>query len=257
VPQLFPVRACTPLLAVAVLVGAPDVSHAAPGPNPVVTEPSARSTYLERRVSPSPRFLDHGVLQVAAAGGTPHKYRVEVGLGLLDHLSIGVTGHWLAGQTKPAFSPKIAIAFWRWEWASIGAHYHWSLYPPPVVDLDVETPSYAGSAHWMLGSVSFGQRWVSGGFDAGAVRFREDDPSELPGDNLRNPSRTRTTFGGGIFARVGTRRWGLTAQVLMPALAAEVALDLRFGLFERRARGGWLPRDKAGRGGLQPRPWTQ
>lgn len=206
---------------------------------------------------PSPRFLDHGILQVAVAGGTPHKYRVELGLGLFDHVSLGITGHWLPGQSAPKFSPKVAIAFWRWDWIAIGGHHFWTLYPPPVSDFDVETPSFQQSAMWFLGSMSFGQRWVSAGFDAGVVRVREDDPSRDPGDDLLNPSRIRVRFGGGLFARVGTRRWGVTGQVLLPALTAEVALDVRFGLFERRPKGGWIPRDKLGRGGVQQRPWQQ
>ena len=44
--------------------------------------------------------------------------------------------------------------------------------------------------------------------------------------------------------RVGTRRIGLTADALAmlsarPQLVFEVALDLRFGAFEQRERGGW------------------
>ncbi len=255
VPRLFPVRASVPLIALAVVFGRPDEAHAAPVSKTAAIEPPPRAEYLARPLSPSPRFLDHGVLQAAVAGGTPHRYRLEVSLGLLDHLSLGVTGHWLAGQSAPKFSPRIAVAFWRWRWVAVGATYHWTLYPPPVVDLDVTTPSYQQTAQWVLGAMSFGQRWISGGFDAGIVRVREDDPAADPGDNLRNPSRVRVRFGGGLFARAGTRRWGVSGRVLLPALSAEVALDVRFGLFERRPRGGWLPLDKAGRGGLAPRPW--
>ncbi|MEM6995763.1 MAG: hypothetical protein AAF721_34960 [Myxococcota bacterium] len=254
-PRSFTVLASLGLIATVVVVGAPDVAHAALPPKPAAIEPPPRSEYLARPLSPSPRFLDHGVLHAAVAVGAPHKYRLELGIGLLDHLSLGVTGHWLPGQPAPKFSPKVAIAFWRWRWVSVGATYHWTLYPPPVVDLDVTTPSYQQTAQWYLGAVSFGQRWVSAGFDAGVVRVREDDPAVDPGDNLRNPSRVRVRFGGGLFARVGTRRWGVTGQVLLPALTAEVALDVRFGLFEKRPRGGWIPWDKAGRGGVAPRPW--
>ncbi|MBL4686024.1 MAG: hypothetical protein JKY37_15630, partial [Nannocystaceae bacterium] len=191
----------------------------------------------------------------AVAGGVPHKYRLELSLGLLDHLSLGVTAHWLPGSNSPKFSPRVAVAFWRWQSIAVGASYHWTLYPAPVVDLDLATPSYQETAQWYLGSMSVGQRWISGGFDAGVVRVREDDPSEDPGADLRNPSRVRVRFGGGLFARVGTRRWGVTGQVLLPTLTAELALDIRFGLFEKRSRGGWLVRDKMGRGGLAPRPW--
>lgn len=228
---------------------------AATAASPVAIVPR-RVAYWSRPVSPSPRFIDHGVLQAGVAGGIPHKYRLEVGLGLFDHLSLAVTAHWLPGHETPKLSPRVAIAFWRWTFVSIGAWHHWTLYPQPVVDLDLTTPSYQRTAQWFLGTMSFGQRWVSGGFDAGVVRVREDDPGADPGPDLRNPSRTRVRFGGGIFARVGTRRWGLTAQMLLPALVAEIALDLRFGLFEARPRGGWLPRDKLGSGGAQRRPWS-
>ena len=272
-------------LGIATVLARPDVSHAAPVPegrgdiavgSPVVTETGTATEsseperpddgvfekptgggYLSRPLVASPRFLDHGVLHVAVAGGTPHKYRLEVGVGLFDHVSLGVTGHWLPGDVAPRFSPRVAIAFWRWRWLSVGAHHLWTMYSPPVVDLDPETPSYRLSAMWFLGSMSFGQRWVSAGFDSGVVRVRENDPGEDPGPDLRNPSRIRWRFGGGLFVRAGTRRWGITGQVLLPALTAEVALDVRFGAFEKRPRGGWIPRDKPGRGGVQQRPWQQ
>ena len=220
-----------------------------------VEPPRAAPGYLSRPLLPSARFVYHGVLQVAIAGGTPHKYRVELGLGLLDHVTLGVTAHWLPGQERPRVAPRIALAFWRWRYVAVGAVHHWTLYPPPVVDLDVDTPSYQQMAQWYLGTLSFGQRFVSAGMDAGIVRVREDDPGVDPGEDLRNASHTRVRFGGGVFLRAGTRRWGVTAQALLPHLVAEVAVDVRFGLFERRPKGEWWPRDALGRGGVQRRPW--
>src|SRR5262245_34052393 len=45
------------------------------------------SRYLQRPVRYGAHFLDHGVLQPAIAGGWPHMYRVELSLGLLDHIT--------------------------------------------------------------------------------------------------------------------------------------------------------------------------
>ncbi len=189
-----------------------------------------------------PHHVDHGVLQAAAAGGWPHGYRLELSLGLLDHLTLGVTTHWLPGQKSPQLSPVIAVAFFRNHLFETGVRHFWSLFPPPVDDFDPTTPSYQRSAQWTLAHGSFGQAWLTGGFDAGVVRARIDDPGEDfdPAD-ATNPSITTWRFGGGLHLRGGTRRWGITAQVLVPQVYAELRLDLRFGLFERRRKGGWRP----------------
>jgi hypothetical protein len=199
--------------------------------------------YLTRPLNPSARNLDHGVLQVAAAGGTPHLYRIELALGLFDHLSLGVTAHWLPDQSRPFVSPRVAIAFYRWRWIELGALHFWSMFPPPVVDVDPATPSFQRSAQWVLATAAFSQRFLSGGVDVGAVRARELDDREDPGPNLENRSTVRWHFGGGLFLRGGTRRWGITAQAHLPQLTAEIVLDVRFGAFELRPRGGWNPRE--------------
>lgn len=197
--------------------------------------------YLERPVRPGPHHVDHGVLQAAIAGGWPHLYRLELALGLLDHFTIGATTHWVPGQRAPQVSPVVAIAFFRNHLFETGVRHFWSLYPPPVSDFDPTTPSFQRSAQWLLAHGSFGQALVTGGFDAGVVRARDNDPGMDPDDQGNNPSITRWRFGGGLHLRVGTRRWGFTAQVLVPHVLAELRLDLRFGLFERRHKGGWRP----------------
>lgn len=197
------------------------------------------SKYLQRPVRFGAHFVDHGVLQVAAAGGYPHLYRLELALGVLDHFTLGATAHWLPGQRAPKISPVIAVAFARGRLYEVGARHFWSLYPPPVDDFDPTTSSYQRSAQWILGTASFGQAWLTGGIDAGVVRARVNDPGMDPEPDTTNPSVIRWMFGGGLHLRAGTRRWGFTAQVLVPQMLAEVRFDLRFGLFERRPRGGW------------------
>lgn len=199
--------------------------------------------YLTRPLNPSARNLDHGVLQVAVAGGTPHLYRVELAVGLFDHLSLGVTAHWLPRQPHPYVSPRVAVAFYRWRWIELGALHFWSMFPPPVVDADPATPSFQRAAQWTVATVAFSQRFISAGVDAGAVRVRELDDRENPGPDLQNRSVIRWHFGGGLFLRAGTRRWGITAQAHLPQLTAEIALDVRFGAFELRPRGGWRPHE--------------
>jgi len=197
--------------------------------------------YLERPVRLGMHHVDHGVLQVAVAGGWPHLYRLELSLGLLDHLTLGVTTHWLPRQARPRFAPVIAVAFFRNHLFEAGVRHFWSLYPPPTVDADPSTPSYPGLAQWTLAHGSFGQAWVTGGFDAGVVRARVDDPGQDPDAMANNPSITTWRFGGGLHLRAGTRRFGVSAQVLVPQVFAELRLDVRFGLFERRTHGGWRP----------------
>ena len=203
------------------------------------------SQYLQRSVRYGARFLDHGVLQPAIAGGWPHAYRVELSLGLLDHLTIGATAHWLPGQRRPQVAPIVAIAILRGRLYEFGVWHFWSLFPPPRQDLDPTTPSYPRRMQWYLATASFGQAWLTGGLAAGGGRARQNDPAKDPAVDTTNPSTIRWRFGGGLHLRAGTRRWGFTAQVLVPDLHAELRFDLRFGLFEQRSKGGWKPHGMA------------
>lgn len=203
--------------------------------------PAGLRRYLTRDLAFSSDFLDHGVLGVAVAGGWPHRYRVELALGLLDHITIGATAHWLPDEPAPRVSPRVAIAFWRARRFEIGGHYFVSLYPPPEKDDDPETLSFRRRDDWILGVLSFSQAWVTAGFDVGVVRAREEDPSQDPDELGNNASVARWRAGGGLHLRAGTRRWGFTARALWPHLYADLAFDVRFGLFEARRRGGWNP----------------
>lgn len=199
------------------------------------------SRYLQRPVRPGPHFVDHGVLQPTVAGGWPHRYRLGLSLGVLDHLTVGATAHWLPSERAPKVSPEIAVAFYRGPMLEVGAWHFWSLYPPPVDDADPSTLSFQRSAQWFLATASFGQAAVTAGFDVGVVRARLSDESKDPTVDGNNPSVVRWRMGGGMHLRAGTRRWGFTAQVLVPQVMAELRFDVRFGLFEKRARGGWRP----------------
>lgn len=238
----------TALLCAAVGLGIatrPDVAHAADEPTSAEARRSSwHGGYLSRSLEPNPRFLDHGIVYAAAGGGAPSRYRLETGVGLFDHLTLGITGHWLPGEDRPRFAPRVALAFYRWRYISLGASYHWSLFPEPPIDLDPDTPSFQRRAHWYLGTVTFGQRFLSGGFDAGVVHTRKTDNTVEPESELDNPSRLFVEFGGGIFLRAGTRRWGITARALVPQVTAELMLDFRFGAFEARPRGGWWPSER-------------
>ena len=107
---------------------------------------------------------------------------------------------------------------------------------PPAGD---GTPTFRRQAHWVLGALSVAGWWVSAGFELGLARGRE--ARAVTGDPGQRPYVVRNRLGGGLHARLGTRRYGLGARVLWPYLEAEVVLDVRFGLFERRPRGGWRP----------------
>lgn len=254
ITRTAPYRAANSFPLVLVLVGFPTIARASEAPTTgaaVEVEPAVGKEqasrldplrrYLTRDLAHSARFLDHGVLQVGVAGGWPHLYRVELSLGLLDHLTVGATAHWLPDQAVPQWSPKVALAFYRWRRFEFGAHYLQTMYPPPEDDADPQTPSFQERAHWVLSTASFSMAWITAGFDAGAVRAVEKDPGKDPTEDGLNPSIHRWRFGGGVHLRAGTRRWGFTANLLLPHLTAELVFDLRFGLFEFRRRGGWRP----------------
>lgn len=176
------------------------------------------------------------MLLAGVAGGSPHLYRLQLGLGLLDHVTIGATAHWLASQEVPGWSPTGAVAFYRSRRLEVGATYHQTLHPPPAVDEDPTTPGFEQRTHWFLAAVTVSQSWLSGGFDLGMARARELD--ELAGNDTAYAAHNR--LAGGVHFRVGTRRFGLTLQALAPYFEVEAVLDVRFGLFEERPRGGWL-----------------
>lgn len=196
--------------------------------------------YLTRPVARSARHLDHGVLGVDIGLGTPHIYRVELALGLIDHFTLGATIHYLPGQSRPGWSPRAAVAFYRGPLVELGAYYTQVLYRPPQDDGDSTTFEFQHRAHYLMASVSLSQAWLSGGLDLGLARGR--DPIQfLTADDIE-AGRGYTVYnklGGGLHLRFGTRRIGLIAQVFYPYTSAELVLDLRFGLFELRNRGGW------------------
>src|SRR5690606_2696922 len=74
---------------------------------------AALRRYLTRPVARSVRHRDHGVIEVGVGLGLPHLYRLELQVGLLDHVTLGATAHWLPGQARPGWSPKAAVAFYR------------------------------------------------------------------------------------------------------------------------------------------------
>ena len=199
------------LYGLASMAPAESVVEIAPPP-----EASPFRRYLTRDVPYSARFIDHGVLQVSAAGGWPHLYAVRMHLGLFDHVVIGAQTHWLPGQSVPQVAPEASVAFLRlriFEWC---AHYRQTFHPPPEVDGDPTTPSFPQRDHWLLTSVSMGNHWLSGGFDFGVLRARIKDPGQDPPEPDTNPSTIRWKLGGGLHLRAGTRRWGFTASACSP-----------------------------------------
>lgn len=211
-----------------------------PAPSRTDTPKSRLRRYLTRDVARSARHLDHGVLGVAVGLGTPHIYRLELSLGLLDHLTLGVTAHWVPHQRVPNWSPKAALAFFRGRFLEVGATYHQVLYPPTLDDGDATTLEFQRRAHYALVHVSLSQAWFTGGVDLGWARGREALLFLTTDDVAANRYyAVRDRFAGGVHLRFGTRRVGAIAQVSFPYTAAELVLDLRFGLFELRSRGGW------------------
>jgi hypothetical protein len=217
---------------------------------PVVAPTSAMQTrrprlhrYVTRELASSARFLDHGVIETSLAGGYPHRYRVGLAIGLLDHITLGAKVHWLPGQVYPRIAPNVAIAFYRWRAFEMGVLYDRTLHPPPKIDVDPATLSFQRDEHWMLAAFAVSQAWLSGGFEVGAVLGRQRDPArEDDAEDGSNYAAWRLRPAGGLFLRGGTRRWGFTANMRAPWVFAELAFDLRFGAFEQRPRGGWRPR---------------
>ncbi len=243
------------LLLASLVLGPPSAetegAHTRDSPTAAARREALRA-WLTRPVPRSARFLDHGVIAVAAAGGTPHRYRLELQVGLLDQLSVGVTAHWLPGQRAPQVWPVAALALWRTQRFEIGAHYRPVLYtsgsspgaqPPddaPDQVGDQAEGAFVPQTHMALGSAVLSSGWFSVGLDLGAAHTRI--PAVDP--NQRAEFRRRVVFAGGLFARAGTRRYGFYVDALAvlapdPLLVFECGVDLRFGAFEVRAPGGW------------------
>ncbi len=214
--------------------------------NPEAKPPGSElQAYLRRPVPRSARFLDHGVISLAGAAGAPHFYRLDLRVGLFDHVSVGATAHWLPGQRAPQVWPVGAIALGRWVAANnvgieLGAHYRPVLFPPADAD---HRGSFVPQTHLALGTVVLSAGWFSSGLDLGAAHTRISvvDPNDI------GSFRRRVVFAGGPFVRAGNRRVGVTGEAVVvlspkPLLVVEVALELRFGAFEERPRGGWRER---------------
>ena len=193
--------------------------------------------YLSRSLSASARYLDHGVISVSSGFGYPHVYRISALVGVVDHLSVGASAHWLANQSILAWTPEVALAFFRLPKFEIGASYHQSLYPPPKVDDDPKTPAFQEKGHNFLGAVTFSSGLFSLGIDAGVVYRRISVRN--------NPKASEALFelalqpAGGLHLRVGNRRWGILLQGHLPDRMAEIVLDIRFSAFEIRKPGQW------------------
>ncbi|MEE9382365.1 MAG: hypothetical protein V3V08_03010 [Nannocystaceae bacterium] len=194
--------------------------------------------YLGQPRAPSPRFLDHGVLSLGVAPGYPQLYRLEAGLGLLDHLRVGVTTHWFADQRSPVAVPQVAVAFVRRRGVEVGVRYEQLLHAPPPSSAEAieEEPNYRKRSHYLLSTAAFSQTWYTVGMDLGAARYRLPDTFNSAETDV---FVERTRLAGGLFARVGNRRWGLTLQGLMPQHTVECLFDLRFDLFGYRDLGRW------------------
>jgi hypothetical protein len=224
-----------------------------PSPAPA-PEPRALERYLTRPVTRSVYYLDHGVISTELAFGLPHIYRLGVSIGLLDHLTLGATTHWLKGQAAPGWSPLVSLAFFRGRRVELGASYFQLLHPPPGGGAEMSSEaddsaddgdSFQERTHYAFASVSLSQAWFTVGVDLGWARGRELDPfleqrpPLLEGETPAPPYLVRDRLAGGLHARVGTRRLGLIARVLFPYTSFDLALSVRFGVFEKRARGEW------------------
>lgn len=180
------------------------------------------------------------MIAVGVGLGVPQVYRLELQVGLLDHLTLGATAHWLPGEAMPRWSPKAALAFYRGRLLEIGAFYSQVLYPRMRDDGDPTTVEFWRRAHYLMTSVSVSQAWFTAGFDLGWARGREAIPLYTYEDiEAGRAYAVRDRVAGGLHLRFGTRRVGVTAQAWFPYTTAELVLDVRFGAFELRRRGGW------------------
>ncbi len=210
--------------------------------------------YLGRRVDVIPGHVEHGVLATRMIVGYPHIYRLELALGVLDHLTIGATAHWIVGQKRPGISPVIHAAFFRGRRFVVGANYRQLLYPPPVSEeryaeavaanrLDPSVPvpvRFQRRVHYLMAALSFSQAWFSASLELGWARGREFEPYPAMPVVVEEQYTIADRIAGGIGMRFGTRRYGLTIGARYPYPSFDLGLDLRFGLFEVRRRGTWL-----------------
>jgi hypothetical protein len=217
------------VIAASLVIGAP-VEHASER-DPEALPITRLERFFARPKPISPRFLDHGTLALAAFGGAPHRYRVELRTGLFDVVSVGVTAHWLPGQPWPRVWPVGALALWRSTLFEVGAHYRPVLFP--AVD---RSKTFEPDAHFALASFTLGSGLFAAGLDVGVANLRV--PDLLSGDPTR--SRRESMFGGGFVVRVGNEWIGGSLDALAAVgddevlLVLEAGLELRFDLARAR-----------------------
>ena len=265
-------NSATAWLAGSILFGKTSLAWAAPAPPPVssqsaapssasVAKPIANATatasgkasgkppllaYLRRPHRPSARYLDHGVLEFFVAPGIPQIYRLGVAVGVLDHLTLGVAGHWLPGQKIPVFVPHAALRILQYSLFEFGLSYRGGLFQVPKIpepgdpDAMIEgpadqlTPLFEKRAHFLLAGLGFVHQYVSAGAELGFVNRR------ILLRNVPKPNayRFETVWDGAsaVYVRLGNRCAGVTMQAFYPSLDVELRLDLRWSAFAVRER---------------------
>ncbi|RMH00429.1 MAG: hypothetical protein D6705_00385 [Deltaproteobacteria bacterium] len=193
---------------------------------------AAWRAYLGRPVLEGPHVLGHGVVEVTASGGFPHLYQFGVGVGLFDHLTLRVRGHYLPGERYGRLAPDVALAFFRGRYVALGARYHFQVERPPPLDGDPDTPSFEQRIHVLTATFVAGTRFVAAGVEVGWARGRIPDPRSPTPEALVQTPVTVDRLAGGLSLRLGTPRFGVFARALWPFLIVDVGLDVRFGAFE-------------------------
>ncbi len=175
-------------------------------------------------------MLPNGALGIGAAGGWPDLYRLTLGIGVLDHLSLGVDTHWLPEQRAPKFAPKVAVAAYRGERFEFGMEYHQRLYTPP--SLLAQGEQFAQRDHIAGVFATFGLGLVSASGTLGAMSFRARNPAA---GSPATDYVERVAIAGALRLRVGDERWGVVLRGEMPVASLSIGFELRIGLFGQRA----------------------
>lgn len=219
---------------------------------PMPASGSRLARWLSRPVGLHPELLEHGNLSPFVDVGLPFAYRLGLRVGILDILTVGVIAQYRDPKLGIRWSPELGLALYRGRSLSLGLRYRYLFHPSPTPPPSETkpTPQQGGSkpketkglpkpaffrkTHYLAGSLVWSSGYVSAGIEAGATYRRELDQGQKILDPYLFSMQWRPMMGA--LLRVGTPRWGVMLQAMVPSPELSLRFEWRYALFSVKKR---------------------